>query len=123
MKFLLDEHVSPKVAEILRGKEIDAINVPIDLIGATDYEILSWAASQNRCVITANIADFSALSELFFKENRKHTGVLCVQGSIPARRFELLAETIVEYVESHPNDVYEYLFDFISQDYTHGPNP
>ena len=123
MKFLLDEHISPKVADILKGKGVDVISLPAELHGTPDHEVLIWAALQNRCIVTANITDFSALSEVFFKEGQRHTGVLCIQGSIPARRFDLVADAIAEFAGLHPNEIYEYLFDFVSAKHSSGLHP
>lgn len=124
MKFLLDEHVSPKVADILRGKGVDVISLPNDLHGASDHEVLMWAASNSRCVVTANVADFIELSKLFYRNDMRHAGVLCIQGSIPTRRFDLIADVIADYAKSHPDEIYEYLVDFVAtKDHLGGLRP
>jgi len=59
MKFLIDENISPKVAEELRKLGYDAIHVrEVRLKGHTDEEIMTFAKNKGRVVLTLDI-DFA----------------------------------------------------------------
>jgi predicted nuclease of predicted toxin-antitoxin system len=61
MRFLVDMPLSPELANWLRAEGHDAVHASaISLYKASDAEILSVAASQNRVIITADL-DFPRL--------------------------------------------------------------
>jgi len=61
VRLLLDANLSPKVAQLLKGAEHDAIHVAdIGLLSASDPEIMDVAARENRVLLTAD-SDFGAL--------------------------------------------------------------
>lgn len=64
MKLLLDQGLPRSLAELLRQTDIDTIHVgEIGFSTATDEEILTFARSQQRIVVTLD-ADFHALLAL-----------------------------------------------------------
>ncbi len=64
MKLLLDANLSPEIARLLKEVEHDAIHVAdIELLTATDPEILQAAAKEGRILLTAD-SDFGALLAL-----------------------------------------------------------
>jgi hypothetical protein len=63
IKFHLDEHVASAVADGLRRRGIDVTTTPeASLIGATDAEQLSYAATNHRVIFT-NDLDFLRLHD------------------------------------------------------------
>lgn len=74
MKLLLDENISPKVAIALASQDgIDACAIrDRGLLGATDTEVLEYAYSQDRILVTANIADFLKLA----RAREIHAGII-----------------------------------------------
>jgi predicted nuclease of predicted toxin-antitoxin system len=114
LKFLIDENISPKVAELLRARRIDAISTHENgMLGAGDVEVLHYGATEGRCVITSNRDYFLELTHRFFNEGRPHAGVLVIPGSIPKRRFDLIADAVDVYAQTHPDEIYPWLFDFV----------
>jgi len=61
MKLLIDANLAPRIADGLREAGFDVIHVAdLGLLTATDDEIFDRAASDGRCVVTAD-SDFGML--------------------------------------------------------------
>jgi predicted nuclease of predicted toxin-antitoxin system len=77
---LLDEMLSPKIAEQLRrrGHDVYAITERPDLVGLPDGQVLTLGEQEDRVVVTANIADFAALHADWQGRGRPHCGLLYV---------------------------------------------
>ncbi len=107
MKLLLDEMHAPAVAEVLRGREIDAIAVTErdDLRGLSDADLLQAATAERRTVVTENIKDFAVLSQQISAGGEKHSGLVYTH----PRRFprsapnhvHILADALTEFVNRH----------------------
>jgi hypothetical protein len=91
VRFLLDEMLSPEIARQLRGRGLDAEAVAArpDLVGRADDHVLAVAATEGRCLVTANIADFAALDASWRADAREHAGVLLVASGLLMRRGSL----------------------------------
>lgn len=65
VRLLLDEMLSPAVAEQLRQRGIDVVAVVElpHLVSLSDEELLVEATTQGRILVTANVRDFAALSK------------------------------------------------------------
>lgn len=75
VKFYLDEHVHPAVANGLRLRGIDALTThEADMLGATDGEHLSLALRENRAIFTQD-DDFLRLSA----DGAGHAGIVYVR--------------------------------------------
>jgi predicted nuclease of predicted toxin-antitoxin system len=57
VRALLDERLSPRIAELLRsrGHDVQAVGERADIAGKNDRLILEVAASEDRVVITNNV--------------------------------------------------------------------
>lgn len=67
VRFFLDEHLSPRIAEIARGLGVDVTSViERGTVGLSDEEQLSAAAEEGRCLVTQDRADFIVLTTIFF---------------------------------------------------------
>ena len=77
MKFLIDEDISPSIARILCEQLlVDAVAVrDRGLLGVSDREVLEYAFSEDRIVVTANIEDFEA----FANATEVHAGIVFIQ--------------------------------------------
>ena len=61
----------------LRKKGIDAVNThECGRKEAKDSEQLAFAVSQQRGVVTFNVADFEALADEYFWQSRDHFGII-----------------------------------------------
>ena len=75
---MLDTHLSPALAELLRGHGVDAVaaSEDPDLRSATDEELLREASRQRRALVTFNVRDYVALARRWAFEERSHAGIL-----------------------------------------------
>jgi hypothetical protein len=91
-RLLLDEMLSPKIADqlIARGHDVVAVTERPDLMALRDDEpLLSAATAEARTIVTVNIGDFAALDIRWSAEGREHAGIVFVAtASFPQdRRF------------------------------------
>jgi predicted nuclease of predicted toxin-antitoxin system len=87
MKFLLDEDISPRVAERLRiDGRLDVIHVrDRGLLGKSDPVILQRAYDEDRILVTANVKDFQRLA----RACELHPGIVLFLGGSLSRDEQL----------------------------------
>ena len=78
MRLLLDERLSPVVAEQLRGGGHDVIAVTElpDLRGLPDPDLFEHAQGDGRAIVTYNRDDFLGLDRQFRHAGRGHCGIV-----------------------------------------------
>ena len=78
LRFYLDEHVDPAIAEGLRRRGIDVLTtVEAGLLNASDEQQMALAEAQGRVLVTHD-ADFLRMG----REGRNHSGIIyCHQQS------------------------------------------
>ena len=75
-RLLLDEHL-PLIARSLRDRGHDAVTVQeLRVRGQPDLVILEMAASQQRIIVTSDVADFLMLDEEWQAEGKEHSGII-----------------------------------------------
>lgn len=107
MRLVLDEHLSPTIAEELRQRGHDVVSVAeAALSGQGDAEVLTWAVSERRAVVTANYADFRTLHELRLSRGEVHFGIVFVprRFSLAAPAFGQLIVAMDLLLKAHPGD-------------------
>lgn len=74
MRFLVDEDLSPKIAEWIRTEAgLDAVHVrDRGLLGEPDHVVLEYAYQEDRILITANVKDFQRLA----RARELHPGIV-----------------------------------------------
>src|SRR5271170_7097785 len=77
---LLDEMFSDNIARQLRAKGHDVISVVADpaLMGLPDDQILAYATTEGRTLVTANIKDFVPLDGRYRAASQSHAGLILV---------------------------------------------
>jgi hypothetical protein len=77
---LLDEMFSDDIARQLRAQGHDVISVVADpaLVGLPDEQILAYATTQGRALVTANIKDFVPLDGRYHAAGQAHAGLILV---------------------------------------------
>lgn len=82
MRLLLDEHLSPAIAEQLRGRGHDVVAaIEVGVIAIDDSRVLDWAVSDRRAVVTNNIGDFRQLHAAYLTTSKAHYGLILVPTS------------------------------------------
>lgn len=94
-KLLLDEHIWAYLANILCEQGFDVIHVcEVGLDATPDNEILQYAVSKHRAVLTFNIKDYIPLAIQYFEDGKEHYGVVVsdeiLQGELQKRVTKLL---------------------------------
>lgn len=114
MRLYLDEDISPKVADLLRHKGIDAVSVhDVKMTGASDERQLLRAVSEERVMVTRNRNDFIILTVRFFEDTTPHHGLLIIPFSIPGNDFTLLANLLHSFVQRNPDGLQPYTIEFL----------
>ena len=107
LTFLIDEDLSPDVAEGLRRRGIDAVAVQdLGLANARvpDEAHLEAATAAGRAVVTYNRADFQALDAQWRLQGRDHAGILwCSERSIPRRAIGELIRALEAATTRYPS--------------------
>ncbi len=82
-RLLLDEMISPAVADQLRdrGHDVKAVASTSELVGVPDDQILEAAVDESRVVVTLNVADFAMLDSSWKAAGRAHGGIVYVSAS------------------------------------------
>jgi len=106
MRLLLDAHFDPAVAQAFRERGHDVVSV-LDLgphrYQAADAELLAFASTEQRAVVTRNVRDFVLLHSFWAGEDRSHAGIVLVHArTIPEgdRGTEILA--LENLLHAHP---------------------
>ncbi len=115
MKLYLDEDVSPRVAQMLRKRSVDAVSAhECGALGFSDSEQLRRASTDGRCLVTRNRDDFIRATLDAFAHRETHCGVLILTRNLPADRFDLVATKLAQYVRRHPDGLPAYTIDFLT---------
>lgn len=102
MRFLLDENIHPRVAELAWEMELDVSSVhDLRRRGRSDREQLEFAAEQDRVLITRNRGDYLYLTREFYRAGKPHRGVLLVDAGLPNDQPEMLARSLRRWAQAH----------------------
>jgi predicted nuclease of predicted toxin-antitoxin system len=88
LRLLIDEDISPRVAQRLREEDgIDAVGIRDRArLGATDREVLGLAFDEDRILVTANVGDFRRLASA----RELHGGIVLLEEGDLGRGDQLL---------------------------------
>ena len=109
MKALLDEHLSPHVAVLLRdaGCDVLAVAERDDLVGCSDRSVFEAAAAEGRAVVTNNIKDFRPLAAEWLAKGRVHPGLILLPSARSRTRAAApaLAAAVEAVLRAHPDGI------------------
>lgn len=110
---LLDEMISPKVAEGLRARGIDSYGIAErgHLHSLPDPDVLELATREQRILVTFNILDYQLLDRQWAAAGREHGGIVYVAH----KTFPRLGGAVGQLVDA--------LDDLVTQPRTDAPKP
>ncbi len=80
--------------------------------GTDDEEVLTFAASQERILLTSNAQDFAPLVAEWFLAEREHWGVIIVPGQTDK---SLLSHSLKNIVQQYTADSFKNTYRFIQE--------
>lgn len=89
MRFLADENLNNHIYRslLLQKPELDIVRVQdVGLSGKSDAEVLTWALSENRILISHDVRTIPALASEWMSDNRSIPGILLAEQSTPVGR-------------------------------------
>jgi predicted nuclease of predicted toxin-antitoxin system len=103
VKFYLDEDLSPRIAEWLRKRGIDAVSVfEVGNVQISDREQLAYAAREGRCLVTRNVRHFVVLSQEAVRRQEPHAGIILCPASIRGFEIRAIAAALIRVVKRFP---------------------
>ncbi|MBA2322707.1 MAG: DUF5615 family PIN-like protein [Pseudonocardiales bacterium] len=106
MKALLDEHLSPRIAAVLRdtGYDVVAVVDRADLLGRSDRTLFEVACAEARAVVTNNVKDFRPLAAEWLARGRTHPGLILLPATRTRTRAaeSALAKAVEQVLRDHP---------------------
>lgn len=112
-RFLLDEHVWGGLVDAGQQIGVDVSLVQSQLPKGTDDEaVLTFAASQQRVLLTSNAQDFAPLVAEWFLAGREHWGVIIVPGQTDR---SLLSRAIGRIGQQHSAESFKNTYHFIQE--------
>ena len=105
LRLLLDEDVSPRVAEGLRRRGVDAVSVhEVERANRriADADQLAFAVAAGRALVTYNRADYQALDACWRLDGRAHAGILWLsERTVPRRAIGELVRALEAVASEH----------------------
>ncbi|MGI8461150.1 MAG: DUF5615 family PIN-like protein [Solirubrobacterales bacterium] len=101
MKLLLDEQISPRVAERLQrfGHDAIAVSKLASLQGKSDEAVFLAARETGRAVVTYDRDDFLVLAAGFAERGLTHDGLVIINPKrLPSREFTVLANALDRFI-------------------------
>jgi predicted nuclease of predicted toxin-antitoxin system len=103
VKLLLDEMISPQVAERLNAGGGDVVAVAADpgLRGLDDRDLFANAQGAERAFVTYNVSDYEPLTREWIEAGREHHGVVFISAAtIPQGDLSRLHRALERFLES-----------------------
>ena len=109
MKFYLDEDVSPKIAERLRKRGIDAVSaIEAGNLQLSDREQLACAAREGRCLVTRNVRHFIVLAQEAIRRHEPHAGIILCPPSMRGFEVKSIADALTRVAKRFPGGLGEF---------------
>ncbi|MGI8553281.1 MAG: DUF5615 family PIN-like protein [Dehalococcoidia bacterium] len=108
-RFYLDENQTSEIAVHGRAFGVDVTSAHEEgMAGRSDAEQLNHAARQGRCLITADYADFTMLTERAAQRGEPHAGILFVTWQVRRTQAHAFALGLQRFAEAHPGGLEPY---------------
>ncbi len=109
MKLYLDEDLSPRIAERLRQRGIDAVSAfEAGHVQRSDREQLLYAAQEGRGLVTRNVRHFVLLAQEAIRRQEPHAGIILCPSSIRGFEIGTIVEALIRLAKRFPEGLGEY---------------
>jgi len=109
VKFYLDEDLSPRIAERLRQKGIDAVSASeVGNREISDRDQLLHAAREGRSLVTRNIRHFVQLSKEAVARQEPHAGIILCPPRLRGFEVRAIADALTRLVKRFPKGLGAY---------------
>ncbi len=109
MKLYLDEDLSPRIAENLRKRGVDALSAhDMGNIQLSDREQLAFAAREGRCLVTRNVRHFVVLSQDAIARQEPHAGIILCSPSRRGFEIRTIADGLARVAKQFPRGLGPY---------------
>lgn len=109
MKFYLDEDLTPRIAEGLRRKGVDAVSAhEVGNIQFSDPEQLTYAGREGRCLVTRNARHFLVLARDAIQHQAPHAGILILSPRFTGAEIGALADKLSRAAKRYPKGLGPY---------------
>jgi predicted nuclease of predicted toxin-antitoxin system len=103
VKLYLDENLSPRIAELLRARGLDAVGAhEVGNTQLADHAQLRDATSHGRAIVTCDVADFVVLATELIAANADHSGIVLVSAGFRTDDFNGIADAIERAARGYP---------------------
>jgi len=113
LRILLDEHVWNGLVAV--GRQIGVDVLPVQQVlpkGTSDEEVLEFAASEERVLLTSNARDFGPLAADWFQREKSHAGIIIVPGRTDRR---LLSKALATMSQGQTYHIYRNTYRFVQE--------
>jgi hypothetical protein len=109
VKILLDEHLRPQIARLLRerGHDVVALLERPDLVGMLDAHVWKVAIAEARAVVTENARDFIPAARATNASGRSHAGLVLISPQTVLRSRDatgFIVEALHRIVMANPGE-------------------
>jgi len=109
VRFYLDEDLSPRIAEWLRRRGIDAVSAfEVGNIQLSDRDQLAYATREDRCLVTRNARHFVPLSREAVRQQKAHAGIIVCPPSVRGSEIRAIANKLLQAARQFPNGLGSY---------------
>jgi predicted nuclease of predicted toxin-antitoxin system len=103
VKFYLDEDLSPRIAELLHQRGLDAVSASeVGNRQLSDREQLLHAARQGRALVTRNIRHFVQLSKEAIARQEPHGGIILCPPRLRGFEVRTIADALTRIAKRFP---------------------
>ncbi len=109
MRFYLDEDLSPRIAEWLRRRGINAVSAfEVGNIQLSDRDQLAYATREGRCLVTRNARHFVVLSHEAVRQQKAHAGIIVCPSSVRGSEIRAIAIRLIQAARQFPDGLGSY---------------
>ena len=109
MKLYLDEDLSPEISAWLRRNGVDAVSAhEAGKTRLSDFDQLSFAASEGRALVTRNVRHFVALAHEAIGAESPHSGIVLDPSSPSGHEIAAIGRALKRLVAELPGGLGRY---------------